>query len=79
MQELMRIKWHSGRDRRFSPAGPMGWSHPQSFAGEGWKFGQLGNRQALNRAYQYFDLVPKGRDEEGFKFPMDWLRRHDQY
>ena len=38
-----------------------------------------GNRQALNRAYQYLDPVPKGRDEEGFKFPMEWVRRHDQY
>ena len=33
----------------------------------------------LNCAYQYLDLVPKGRDEEGFKFPMEWVRRHDQY
>jgi len=29
--------------------------------------------------YQYLDLVPKGRDDEGFKFPMEWVRRHDQY
>jgi predicted dithiol-disulfide oxidoreductase (DUF899 family) len=41
--------------------------------------GRLGNRQALNRAYQYLNLVPKVRDEEGFKFPMEWVRRHDQY
>src|SRR5262249_52599803 len=25
------------------------------------------------------DLVPKGRDEDGLKFPMEWVRRHDQY
>jgi predicted dithiol-disulfide oxidoreductase (DUF899 family) len=24
----------------------------------------------LNAAYQYLDLVPKGRDEDGFDFPM---------
>ena len=41
---------------------------------EGRVFGRPGNRQALNRAYQYLDLVPKGRDEEGFKFPMKWVR-----
>ncbi|HWL87799.1 MAG TPA: thioredoxin family protein [Polyangiaceae bacterium] len=33
----------------------------------------------LNGAYQYLDLVPKGRDEDGFTFSMDWVRRHDQY
>ena len=38
-------------------------------------FGRPGNRQALNRANPYLDLVPKGRDEEGFKFPMEWIRR----
>lgn len=33
----------------------------------------------LNGAYHYLDLVPKGRDEDGFSFSMAWLRRHDQY
>jgi predicted dithiol-disulfide oxidoreductase (DUF899 family) len=33
----------------------------------------------LNGAYNYIDLVPKGRDEEGLPDPMAWVRRHDQY
>lgn len=33
----------------------------------------------LNAAYNYLDLVPKGRDEDGLKFSMEWVRRHDQY
>jgi predicted dithiol-disulfide oxidoreductase (DUF899 family) len=33
----------------------------------------------LNGAYHYLDLVPKGRDEDGLSFSMEWLRRHDQY
>ena len=33
----------------------------------------------VNGAYQFLDLVPKGRDEEGYDFPMRWVRRHDQY
>jgi predicted dithiol-disulfide oxidoreductase (DUF899 family) len=33
----------------------------------------------VNGAYHFLDLVPKGRDEDGFKFPMEWVRRHDQY
>jgi predicted dithiol-disulfide oxidoreductase (DUF899 family) len=35
--------------------------------------------EMLNGAYHYLDLVPKGRDEHGFDFPMEWVRRHDQY
>ncbi|MDX1431756.1 MAG: thioredoxin family protein [Gammaproteobacteria bacterium] len=30
-------------------------------------------------AYHYMDLVPKGRDEDGLSFTMEWLRRHDEY
>ena len=33
----------------------------------------------VNGAYQFLDLVPKGRDEDRFKLPMLWVRRHDQY
>ncbi|WP_438270241.1 hypothetical protein [Rhizobium mongolense] len=25
----------------------------------------------VNGAYQYLDLVPKGRDEHGFNYPME--------
>src|SRR5919109_1455592 len=33
----------------------------------------------LNVAYNYLDLVPKGRDEAGHDFPQFWVRRHDEY
>ena len=33
----------------------------------------------LNGTYQFLDLVPKGRDEDAFSFPMTWVRRHDRY
>ncbi len=33
----------------------------------------------LNGAYNYLDLVPKGRDEESLPYSMAWVRRHDQY
>jgi predicted dithiol-disulfide oxidoreductase (DUF899 family) len=33
----------------------------------------------VNGAYQFLDLVPKGRDEDGFDFTMAWLHRHDEY
>ena len=33
----------------------------------------------LNSAYQLLDLVPKGRDEQGLEFSMQWLRRRDEY
>jgi predicted dithiol-disulfide oxidoreductase (DUF899 family) len=29
--------------------------------------------------YNYLDLVPKGRDEDGLAFTMSWVRHHDKY
>jgi predicted dithiol-disulfide oxidoreductase (DUF899 family) len=29
--------------------------------------------------YNYLDLVPKGRDEDGLVFSMAWVRHHDRY
>ncbi len=29
--------------------------------------------------YNYLDLVPKGRDEDGLAFTMSWVRHHDRY
>lgn len=34
---------------------------------------------ALNGAYQYLDLTPKGRDEDALRFGMEWVRLHDSY
>lgn len=33
----------------------------------------------LNGAYHLLDLVPRGRDEEGLSYGMEWLRRRDEY
>ncbi|HXZ86524.1 MAG TPA: thioredoxin family protein [Myxococcota bacterium] len=33
----------------------------------------------LNGAYQYLDLAPKGRDEDGLPYTMAWLRHRDRY
>jgi predicted dithiol-disulfide oxidoreductase (DUF899 family) len=33
----------------------------------------------LNGAYHLLDLVPKGRDEDGLSYGMEWLRRRDEY
>jgi predicted dithiol-disulfide oxidoreductase (DUF899 family) len=30
-------------------------------------------------AYHLLDIVPKGRDEAGFSYGMEWLRHHDRY
>lgn len=29
--------------------------------------------------YNFLDLVPKGRDEDGLDFTMSWVRHHDRY
>ena len=33
----------------------------------------------MNAAYQYLDLTPLGRHEEGLSYPMAWVRLRDQY
>jgi predicted dithiol-disulfide oxidoreductase (DUF899 family) len=30
-------------------------------------------------AYNYLDMTPKGRDEDGLSFSMAWVRHHDRY
>lgn len=35
--------------------------------------------EVMMGAYLMMDLVPKGRDEEGQSFTMEWLRHHDRY
>jgi predicted dithiol-disulfide oxidoreductase (DUF899 family) len=30
-------------------------------------------------AYNFLDLTPKGRDEDGLAFTMSWVRHHDRY
>jgi predicted dithiol-disulfide oxidoreductase (DUF899 family) len=34
---------------------------------------------ALIGAYQFIDLTPKGRDEDGLAHSMAWVRHHDRY
>ena len=29
--------------------------------------------------YNFLDMVPKGRDEDGLDFTMSWVRHHDKY
>ena len=33
----------------------------------------------VNTAYNYLDLVPKGRDEDALDFTQAWVRHHDRY
>ena len=33
----------------------------------------------LLNTYNFLDLVPKGRDEDGLAFTMQWVRHHDRY
>ena len=33
----------------------------------------------LNGVYNYLDIAPKGRDEDGLPFKMGWVKRHDEY
>src|SRR6266481_7896515 len=33
----------------------------------------------MNATYQYLDLTPRGRDEDGPEGPLAWVRHHDRY
>jgi predicted dithiol-disulfide oxidoreductase (DUF899 family) len=33
----------------------------------------------MNATYQYLDLTPRGRDEDGPEDPLAWVRYHDRY
>lgn len=33
----------------------------------------------FDAAYQFLDILPRGRDEDGLDFPMAWVRRNDEY
>ena len=35
--------------------------------------------EVVMAAYHLLDLVPKGRDEAGLEYGMEWLRHHDRY
>jgi predicted dithiol-disulfide oxidoreductase (DUF899 family) len=35
--------------------------------------------EMMNATYQYLDLTPKGRDEEGLPYAMSWVRHRDSY
>lgn len=35
--------------------------------------------EMVNGAYHFLDLVPKGRDEDGPRYPVQWVKWHDQY
>jgi predicted dithiol-disulfide oxidoreductase (DUF899 family) len=33
----------------------------------------------FNSAYHYLDIAPKGRNEDGLNYHMDWVRLRDEY
>ena len=35
--------------------------------------------ELMMHTYNFLDLTPKGRDEEGLPHPMSWVRYHDRY
>jgi predicted dithiol-disulfide oxidoreductase (DUF899 family) len=35
--------------------------------------------EIIMSTYRLLDVVPKGRDEAGLEYGMEWLRHHDRY
>ncbi len=55
----------------FHRLGDGGVAHSYSCFGRGL--------EAANGAYHMLDMTPRGRDEAGLPFPMQWVRRRDEY
>jgi predicted dithiol-disulfide oxidoreductase (DUF899 family) len=35
--------------------------------------------EVMMHTYRLIDLTPKGREEDGLRFTMEWVRHHDRY
>ena len=35
--------------------------------------------EVMMHTYNFLDLTPLGRDEDGLSYPMEWVRHHDRY
>jgi predicted dithiol-disulfide oxidoreductase (DUF899 family) len=35
--------------------------------------------EVMMGVYNLLDLTPKGRDEDGLSYGMEWVRHHDRY
>ena len=53
------------------------YDHPERYRGRFERY--LPHLDMLVNAYNYLDLVPKGRDEDGLDHAMAWVRHHDRY
>lgn len=68
------LKWLSSAENSFN------YDYRVSFTPDEIKTGGVARGiDALNGTYQYLDLVPKGRDEDGLEFTQGWVEYHDRY
>jgi predicted dithiol-disulfide oxidoreductase (DUF899 family) len=35
--------------------------------------------EVMMHTYNFLDLTPRGRNEDGLSYPMEWVRHHDRY
>jgi len=76
-----KIEYNFGETEYFSEEGPGLSVFAKNAAGEIFHTYSTYARglDILVGAYNFLDLVPKGRDEDGLAFTMAWVRHHDRY
>lgn len=76
-----KIEYNYGPAEYFSEEGPGLSVFAKNAAGEVFHTYSTYARglDILVGAYNFLDLVPKGRDEDGLAFSMAWVRHHDRY
>jgi predicted dithiol-disulfide oxidoreductase (DUF899 family) len=75
------VNYNFGMQKFFSDEGPGGSVFYKDATGEIFHTYSTYARglDILVGAYNFLDMAPKGRDEEGLAFSMAWVRHHDKY
>ena len=76
-----KIRYNYAPGEYFSEEGPGASVFARDEAGEVFHTYSAYARglDILVGAYNFLDLVPKGRDEDALAFSMSWVRHHDRY
>jgi predicted dithiol-disulfide oxidoreductase (DUF899 family) len=75
------VNYNYGTQKFFSDEGPGASAFYKDATGDIFHTYSSNGRglDILIGAYNFLDMAPKGRDEEGLAFSMAWVKHHDKY